>query len=149
MSAERKKSGKKSKEQFTKLPFALEEAISTISALVSGDQLSDALGKPVSSRDARWAARASEYPAYQQKIMGLRQALVKVADARQVFPSETQLAVTIAFYGVQDRSARNFLTDMFFSRLLETTVKIDGRIDPGVEAATMLSEMGMPQDFHS
>jgi hypothetical protein len=129
----------------------LSEAIREISGLYLSEQMGAMLGilHPLEERNEVWERKAQEYPEFGEQIRGLRQAMNNAEAVKDHYkPVPSVLHITVAgFREVKDEPVQMFLKDVLFSRLTVEQNRLD--LDAVGETGSMLSEMGLPQDFKS
>ncbi len=126
----------------------LPEAAEAVSDLYMGDQLGALLStQGAEKRDDIWNETAQEFPAFSEKIKELRERLKVIAEVKKTSSDAVATTTRIPFREIEDEMARDFLGDVFFSRMITPQKQMDN-LNPLDEVKAMGKEMQLRNGWH-
>jgi len=117
--------------------------VKKVGGLYLGDQLSNLLRtQPPEQRDQFWQETAREFESFSERITGLREALKSADITKKAYPESITNVMRLHFADVEDRTARELLTDLLFARTSTSPGYMDYKMDVVEEAQAMATELG-------
>ena len=117
--------------------------VKRVGGLYVGDLVSNLFrNQPPEQRDQFWQETAREFESFSERITGLREALKSADITKKAYPESITNVMRLHFADVEDRTARELLTDLLFARTSTSPGYMDYKMDVVEEAQAMATELG-------